>query len=418
MSIIRINKREHPYAQVDKRVLEDKRLSWRAKGILVYLLTKPDGWTVKVADIWGKGQEGRGAVQSCLKELNRHGYAQLVTIKGEGSTFAGKEWQVNEEPIGGFQVATDKPKTDLPTYRDLVGRAVNSNNESLSEINRNNEGESGDEKSPPAPTQNHSTLKAKTESEEVAPPTPLDEWQKETSDWLEAQNAPSKKVAPKKDPPGEPAFEMEICKDCGGDGYDPYPNHSTTMAFCQTCLGNGFILTNTTTHIVTETTNDPNIKMVAGVNVSEPVTKTVHFPQTTPGTTIVEAIPPIQPTRKNGRIEIPDEAAAEILPWANGDGAETVKGWYSLAFRQHSPKDVEAMVMRFSTVFLSSEKAAYRDMMETNPLSFFKRRFSGFIIDQKQHDRNNASKDGGATRGQVQQPPSALPVSLQRLVGK
>ena len=122
----------------------------------------------------------------------------------------------------------------------------------------------------------------------------------------------------------------------------------------------------------------------------------IASPTDLPGVTIVEAAPIHH--RRNGRIEIPDEAAAEILPWAKGDGEQTVKSWYDRAFRQHSPKDVEDMVMRFSTVFLSSEKAAFRDMMETNPLSFFKRRFAGFVADQKQYDRNNAPKEGVQTR--------------------
>ena len=192
------------------------------------------------------------------------------------------------------------------------------------------------------------------------------------------------------------------CPTCEGTGLGTGRTESETPAELEDWAVNN-ILTNTPTHIVTETTEDPNIRITTGLNLSEPITKTVTFPH--------------RVKRKNGRIEIPDEAAAEILPWATGDGAETVKSWYDRAFRQHSPKDVEDMVMRFSTVFLSSEKAAFRDMMETNPLSFFKRRFAGFVADQKQYDRNNAPKEGGQTR-QNGQPHSALPRSLQNQVGK
>jgi hypothetical protein len=42
MSIIRCQKKRHPYAQIDKTPLLDTRLSWKARGILAYLLTKPD----------------------------------------------------------------------------------------------------------------------------------------------------------------------------------------------------------------------------------------------------------------------------------------------------------------------------------------------------------------------------------------
>jgi len=141
----------------------------------------------------------------------------------------------------------------------------------------------------------------------------------------------------------------------------------------------------------------------------------IASPTELPGVTLVEAAPIHH--RRNGRIEIPDEAAAEILPWATGDGAETVRGWYDQAYRAHTPKDVEAMVFKFSTVFLSSEKAAYRDMMETNPLSFFKKRFSLFVMDQKSHERNGTPKNGASANGN-NQPHSALPRSLQNQVGK
>jgi hypothetical protein len=102
MSIVHISKRENPYAQIDKRVLEDPRLTWRAKGILAYLLSKPSGWKVNVKDIWNNGLEGRNAVQECLNELNKIGYASLEDSRGENGQLAGKVWKVTEEPIGGF----------------------------------------------------------------------------------------------------------------------------------------------------------------------------------------------------------------------------------------------------------------------------------------------------------------------------
>lgn len=424
MSIIRIKKKEHPYVQVDKRVLEDSRLSWRAKGILVYLLTKPDGWTVRVADIWGKGQEGRGAVQACLKELNKCGYAQLVTTKGDGTIFAGKEWQVNEEPIGGFLAATDKPKTDAPINRRSVSRAVNSNNESLSEINSNNEGE----RTPPAPNpsnlqsqkkesglvapaENPKTVKAEKKEKDFIPrgaaPADCDgsygvgkiefypaaaEDEDAFAQWLPSLHTAMENNAPGSMPKPPYPLNLGFCGNCMGLGYRNGRNGRET---CEDCEGSGH---------GDQMIADPQFEVTA-----------IASPTDLPGVTLVEAAPIHH--RKNGRIEIPDEAAAEILPWVKGDGAQTVKSWYDRAFRQHSPKDVEDMVMRFSTVFLSSEKAAFRDMMETNPLSFFKRRFAGFVADQKQYDRNNAPKEGGQTR-QNGQPHSALPRSLQNQVGK
>jgi len=224
-----------------------------------------------------------------------------------------------------------------------------------------------------------------------------------TPETVKAETPPLPKVAPK----GIPPVRLDA-KEIRGlvDLTETYP-----FGFCETCQGqkvvggrNGLIECPTCEGTGlgngrTESENPPPAQFEVTAIAS---------PTELPGVTLVEAAPIHH--RRNGRIEIPDEAAAEILPWAKGDGEQTVKSWYDRAFRQHSPKDVEDMVMRFSTVFLSSEKAAFRDMMETNPLSFFKRRFAGFVADQKQYDRNNAPKEGGATR---QTPPSNFQTSTR-----
>ena len=254
------------------------------------------------------------------------------------------------------------------------------------------------ERTPPAP--NPSNLQSqKNESGLVAPPGfgNFDHFSGfgldylKTPETVKAETPPLPKVAPK----GIPPVRLDA-KEIRGlvDLTETYP-----FGFCETCQGqkvvggrNGLIECPTCEGTGlgngrTESENPPPAQFEVTAIAS---------PTELPGVTLVEAAPIHH--RRNGRIEIPDEAAAEILPWAKGDGEQTVKSWYDRAFRQHSPKDVEDMVMRFSTVFLSSEKAAFRDMMETNPLSFFKRRFAGFVADQKQYDRNNAPKEGGATR--------------------
>ena len=102
MPILRIQKRENPYAQIDKAALEDNRLSWRARGILAYLLSKPDNWHIHVFDIVNHGPEGRDAVQHALKELEQFGYARLETLRNERGHVIGKEWFITEQPTNGF----------------------------------------------------------------------------------------------------------------------------------------------------------------------------------------------------------------------------------------------------------------------------------------------------------------------------
>jgi hypothetical protein len=69
-----IKRKVNNFVQIDKAVFEDDRLSFKAKGILGYLLTKPDGWKVIVKDLCNHSTDGERAVYSGLNELRKYGY--------------------------------------------------------------------------------------------------------------------------------------------------------------------------------------------------------------------------------------------------------------------------------------------------------------------------------------------------------
>lgn len=66
--------RTHPYATLDNRLIEDPALSWKAKGLVAYLLSRPDGWEIRAADLVKRSADGETAVRSGLKELETRGY--------------------------------------------------------------------------------------------------------------------------------------------------------------------------------------------------------------------------------------------------------------------------------------------------------------------------------------------------------
>ena len=67
-TIFKIQKRESPYVQIDKKVVEDGRLSWKAKGILLYLLSKPNDWQVYKSKLVKHSKGGRDSLTSGIKE--------------------------------------------------------------------------------------------------------------------------------------------------------------------------------------------------------------------------------------------------------------------------------------------------------------------------------------------------------------
>lgn len=68
---------------LSNRVLRDGRLSWRARGILAYLLSQPDNWRTSSAQLARNATEGRDAVRAALDELIRAGYMARVRSQDE-----------------------------------------------------------------------------------------------------------------------------------------------------------------------------------------------------------------------------------------------------------------------------------------------------------------------------------------------
>ncbi len=102
-----------PLAHLD----DDSRLSWKACGILDYLLTRPDGWDFYLNDIITRHRDKRDSCRSGLKELKACGYLRLKP-RSEG----GWTWWVSEHPLDEDQwAAVMDPKGGKPAF----GKPVN-----------------------------------------------------------------------------------------------------------------------------------------------------------------------------------------------------------------------------------------------------------------------------------------------------
>lgn len=97
MAIIRVAKRAR-WTAVSRECVNDARLSFRARGVLVYLLDKPDDWTADAESIAKDGKEGRDAIRAALKELTECGYLLRTQYRTEGGTWA-TEQTLYEQPM-------------------------------------------------------------------------------------------------------------------------------------------------------------------------------------------------------------------------------------------------------------------------------------------------------------------------------
>lgn len=101
VSIIRVAKRDR-YSVIANEALEDSRLSWKARGLLAYLLSKPDGWTVNRDQLTAASDaDGQTTVRSGLRELEACGYLVRVRTRTSAGLF---EWhnEIHERSSGGF----------------------------------------------------------------------------------------------------------------------------------------------------------------------------------------------------------------------------------------------------------------------------------------------------------------------------
>lgn len=104
-TIIRAPRRDR-FLVIDQRAIEDERLSWAARGLLGYLLSKPDDWKVLVNDLRKRGDLGRDGIYRLLRELRDTGYLRFVRERDRHGRIRGGFYMIRE--------IADSPHPDLP----------------------------------------------------------------------------------------------------------------------------------------------------------------------------------------------------------------------------------------------------------------------------------------------------------------
>jgi len=78
----------------------DGNLSWKAKGVLIYLYHRSglDGWQLRYKDLLNRATDGQTALRSGIKELQENGYLRIHRIKDDKGQFTGAAWIVTLDP--------------------------------------------------------------------------------------------------------------------------------------------------------------------------------------------------------------------------------------------------------------------------------------------------------------------------------
>lgn len=131
MSIIRAPRPEGNFYLLNKTISEDQRLSWGARGMLVFLLGKPDHWKVSPAHLRGETASsakptGRDGIYGLLDELINAGYVRREQPRTEAGVLGEVTYLVSESPLPDLpypaEPHTARPHTANPTLVSIEGK--------------------------------------------------------------------------------------------------------------------------------------------------------------------------------------------------------------------------------------------------------------------------------------------------------
>lgn len=97
-TVLRVRKDRNYKTISTKAVADDDRLSWKAKGLHTYLVSRPDGWKFRHADLVNRASDGKYSVTSGIEKLEACGYLRIEHVRDNGR-FAGTVWTVSEVPM-------------------------------------------------------------------------------------------------------------------------------------------------------------------------------------------------------------------------------------------------------------------------------------------------------------------------------
>ena len=140
--IIRVKKdADHPYVMIATEMLKDSSLSLKAKGLLCFLLSKPDDWQIYVRQLAGNLQESKNTIANILNELIGKGYCKRERRhdKAKG-TFSGYDYTVYESPCPKNRDMVPCPKSPETGHRSLLINDLKSKNKKCPECGKEYQG--------------------------------------------------------------------------------------------------------------------------------------------------------------------------------------------------------------------------------------------------------------------------------------
>ena len=108
-----IIKKKENFTTVHNNLILDKNISWKAKGLLLYMLSRPTGWKYKSIEIAKNSTDGRDSVRNGLKELVENRY--ISRQKNSDGSLTYYIFEDNQQ--NNITDYLEKPKTENPSLK-------------------------------------------------------------------------------------------------------------------------------------------------------------------------------------------------------------------------------------------------------------------------------------------------------------
>jgi hypothetical protein len=96
-NVVRSNP-EHGFTKLSNALLQDSRISYETRGLLVEILSRPDDWEITIAALVKSGPAGRDKVYRMMQEATKFGYAVARKDRRDDGTIRKHEYRVSDDP--------------------------------------------------------------------------------------------------------------------------------------------------------------------------------------------------------------------------------------------------------------------------------------------------------------------------------
>lgn len=98
MGVFRVEKTRN-YTVMSNYHFKDRKISWKAKGLLSTMLSLPEDWDYSIKGLEAMSTDGNKAVRSGLKELEQNGYLTRTAIRDEKGIIRDWDYTIYENPL-------------------------------------------------------------------------------------------------------------------------------------------------------------------------------------------------------------------------------------------------------------------------------------------------------------------------------